>query len=286
MSVTQSVSSGPAEGQAATSTPEGASAEGTTASMEPRTSATPGASEPSAPDAGSLDRMARLRQLVRKDGKSAEEAAIEVGVDPIIAQLWLRLPDDLWPGSRVSGGANAIARPMGAGGVAPAAPASGLRRVITCRVPAPAYDRLRASETPLLEAAAVALETGLTLIRPDRSAGGWRFNRRPLAVPVTGDSFTAITELANDAFNGDMREAAGWLIARGVGMAIPLPTVDELAGITHEKEAEPAPRLTTQNTTERVPSPVKGDDTRVRRRCFVATCSAQGRQASPRCAGA
>ncbi|HXI19096.1 MAG TPA: helix-turn-helix domain-containing protein [Chloroflexota bacterium] len=246
MSVTQSVSSGPAEGQAATSTPEGASAEGSTASMEPRTSATPGATEPSAPDAGSLDRMARLRQLVRKDGKSAEEAAIEVGVDPIIAQLWLRLPDDLWPGSRVSGGANAIARPMGAGGVAPAAPASGLRRVITCRVPAPAYDRLRASETPLLEAAAVALETGLTLIRPDRSAGGWRFNRRPLAVPVTGDSFTAITELANDAFNGDMREAAGWLIARGVGMAIPLPTVDELAGITHEKEAEPAPRLTTQ----------------------------------------
>src|SRR5687768_6138696 len=107
-------------------------------------------------DAASLDRMARLRHMVRKEGKTAEEAAEEVGVDPIIAQLWLRLPDDLWPG--MPSGAQPLA-PSGSSAT-PSAPTSGLRRVITCRVPAPAYDRLRAGETPLLEAAASALETG------------------------------------------------------------------------------------------------------------------------------
>src|SRR6266540_2090319 len=153
-------------------------------------------------DAASLDRMARLRHLVRKEGKSAEEAAQEVGVDPIIAQLWLRLPSG--------------AKPLPAAGAsvvpAPSAPASGLRRVITCRVPSPAYDRLRTGETPLLEAAAHALEIGLTLPRPDRAPGGWRFQRRPLAVPVTAPSFDGITNLAKESFNNDLREAAGWLI--------------------------------------------------------------------------
>ena len=179
-------------------------------------------------DAASLDRMARLRHLVRKEGKTAEEAAEEVGVDPIIAQLWLRLPDDLWPG--MPSGTQPLAP---SGGRAPATsgtPVSGLRRVITCRVPAPAYDRLRAGETPLLEAAAGALETGLTLPRPEVAPGGYRFQRRPLAVPVTATALEAITELAKASFNNDVREAAGWLIARGLGMAMPLPTAEELAG--------------------------------------------------------
>ena len=108
-------------------------------------------------DAASLDRMARLRHLVRKEGKSAEEAAEEVGVDPIIAQLWLRLPDDLWPG--MPSGAQPLAPVGGRTTAGTTAPVSGLRRVITCRVPAPAYDRLRTGETPLLEAAASAVSS-------------------------------------------------------------------------------------------------------------------------------
>src|SRR5262245_16741429 len=52
------------------------------------------------PEAGSLERMARLRRRVREDGVEPETAARELGVDPIIAQLWLRLPDDLWPSAR------------------------------------------------------------------------------------------------------------------------------------------------------------------------------------------
>jgi hypothetical protein len=113
--------------------------------------------------------------------------------------------------------------------------------VITCRVPAPAYDRLRAGDAPLLEAAAAALETGLTLPRPDPAPGGWRFQRRPLAVPVTASALDAITQLAKDSFNNDLREAAGWLIARGMGMAIPLPTADELAG-NFQVRIAPTPR--------------------------------------------
>ena len=189
-------------------------------------------------DAASLDRMARLRHLVRKEGKSAEDAAEEVGVDPIIAQLWLRLPDDLWPGMP-SGSQplpSSAGRPPLAG--APSAPVSGLRRVITCRVPAPAYDRLRSGDAPLLEAAASALETGLTLPRPDVAPGAYRFQRRPLAVPVTAGSLDSITALARDAFNNDLREAAGWLIARGLGMALPLPTAEELAGTYQPRPAQ------------------------------------------------
>lgn len=196
----------------------------------------------------SVDRMARLRHLVRKEGKTAEEAAGEIGVDPIIAQLWLRLPDDLWPGSRAAVPAGA---PPAAAPPVPTAPASGLRRVITCRVPAPAYDRLRAGETPLLEAAAGALETGLSLARPEPAPGGWRFPRRPLAVPVTAAAFTAIMQLAGEAFNGDVRDAAGWLIARGLGMALPLPTKDELAGIIAPPVAAPAPRHSATAATAR-----------------------------------
>ena len=212
--------------------------------MSTSTSPTPGKTAPTADpldttrDSASLDRMARLRHLVRKEGKSAEEAAEEVGVDPIIAQLWLRLPDDLWPG--MPSGAQPLA-PVGTRAPgAPAAPVTGLRRVITCRVPAPAYDRLRAGETPLLEAAAAALETGLTLPRPEVAPGGHRFQRRPLAVPVTAGSFDAITQLAQEAFNNDVREAAGWLIARGLGMALPLPTADELAGTYQPRVAQQA----------------------------------------------
>lgn len=187
-------------------------------------------------DAASLDRMARLRHLVRKEGKSAEEAAEEVGVDPIIAQLWLRLPDDLWPG--MPSGAQPLVPSGTRAGATPTAPTSGLRRVITCRVPAPAYDRLRGGEAPLLEAAAGALETGLTLPRPEVAPGGYRFQRRPLAVPVTAASFEEITKLAQESFNNDLREAAGWLIARGMGMALPLPTPEELAGTYQPKPVQ------------------------------------------------
>ena len=182
-------------------------------------------------DTASVERMARLRQLVRVDGMSTEAAAAEIGVDPIIAQLWLRLPDDLVPAKRgtLAGVSTATAAPT------LTAPMSGLRRVVTCRVPTPAYDRLRTGEVPLLEAAAKALETALSLPKPEQAPGGWRFTRRPLAVPVTGPTFDAVTQLAADHFRGDARDAAGWLIARGLGMALPLPTADELAGITPAK---------------------------------------------------
>jgi hypothetical protein len=204
---------------------------------------TPGqasASPDPAQESTSLERMARVRRLVRQEGKSADEAAQLVGVDPIIAQLWLRLPDDLWSAGR-AGLAESTTAAVASPAPPPAAPLSGLRRVITCRVPTPAYDRLRAGTTPLLEAAAQALDMGLSLPRPEPLPGGWRFARRPLAIPVSGPAYEAIGRLAADAFDGDLRDAAGWLVARGAGMAIPLPTADELAGVVHERAMSVAP---------------------------------------------
>jgi DNA-binding XRE family transcriptional regulator len=52
---------------------------------------------------------------------------------------------------------------------------------------------------------------------------------------VTAATLAAITSLAHEAFDGDVREAAGWLIARGLGMSLPLPTSDELAGVFQER---------------------------------------------------
>ncbi|MBI3972798.1 MAG: helix-turn-helix transcriptional regulator [Chloroflexi bacterium] len=193
----------------------------------------------------SLDRMARLRHLVRNEGMEAEAAAREVGVDPIIAQLWLRLPDDLWPTVRGSAAGGATRPGGGAGSPAgpatvPAAPMSGLRRVLTCRIPVPAFDRLRGGETPILEAAVVALQAGLAQPRPEAASGGARYPRRPLAVPVPATEYTAVLQLAQECFDGDPREAAGWLIARGLGMVLPLPTRDELVETAHSKGVTPA----------------------------------------------
>jgi DNA-binding XRE family transcriptional regulator len=200
----------------------------------PSTASGPGA------DSGSADRMAELRRLVRDEGKSADEAAQVVGVDPIVAQLWLRLPDDLWQGTPSSSSMTGISSGPGAT-LPPVTLSTGLRRVVTCRVPSPAYDRLRSGDTPVLEAAGTALETGLALPLPDRAPGGWRFTRRPLAVPVSAAAFHAIGLLAADHFNCDVREAAGWLIARGLGMALPLPTSEELAGVFLERSTTQTP---------------------------------------------
>lgn len=175
--------------------------------------------------ANPAERMARVRALVR-EGTPLDTAAQEAGVDPLIAQLWLRLPDDLWPKS----GATPV--PAGTSTQPPAVPGlplSGLRRVLTCRIPRPAYDRLRAGFTPMIEAAVVALQRGLDCEKPEVAAGGWRFPRRPLALPLSVDDYAAVVQFAHESFDGDSRDAAGWLIARGMGMALPLPTKDELA---------------------------------------------------------
>lgn len=205
-------------------------------------------------DLRAVARMARLRHLVRKEGMDAEAAAREVGVDPIIAQLWLHLPDDLWPSAGTdsaatddtegkantgavgcaarAGEARAQTSRSGAVKTLPpsSAPAPGLRRVLICRIPSLAFDRLSASGTPLLAAVDAALEKGLKLPRPDVAYGSGRLPRRPLAVPVAAEAYAAIMELARDAFNNDPRDAAGWLIACGLGLALPLPTLEELHG--------------------------------------------------------
>ena len=170
---------------------------------EPATTAAPVAPE-SPESTGSLERMAQLRRRVREDGADPEAAARELGVDPIIAQLWLRLPDDLWPTARSTAsrthpdapGADSAASTTPAPPPPPGIPLGGLRRVLTCRVPAAAIDRLRASEGTVVEAAAQALEAGLSQPLPPVMAGGWRLPRRPLAVPIPADEYRAVLQLA------------------------------------------------------------------------------------------
>ena len=118
----------------------------------------------------------------------------------------------------------------------PTARVSGLRRVITCRVPAPAYDKLR-GKSHLLQAAAAALKEGLELPLPEKASGSLRFSGRPLAIPISADIFDAVSKLAQEFFNSDLRETAGWLIARGLGMKLTLPVEGELLD-AYEKRRE------------------------------------------------
>ena len=168
-----------------------------------------------------VERVAQLRDLVG-NGMSVEGASQEVGVDLAIAQLWLRLPDDLWPEEIPA--APVVVVPA----AAPVQPNGCLRRVVICRIPTPAYDRLRSGDDPILQTAAAALCAGLALPLPEQARGRFLLSRRLLAVPVSREDYTKLFRLACDHFAGDYREAGGWTIARGVGLALLLPCEADL----------------------------------------------------------
>lgn len=158
----------------------------------------------------------RLRDMIRYEGRTPEEAARELGIDPIIASMWLRLPENLW----------------GAGPLLPAAPPTpittppigGIMRVLSCRVPAPAFERLRIGDGSVIERAQSALDAGFQAIDAGMtlplSSARWRGFTRPLALTVDGDTYLRLRDIAGQSFDDDMRDAAGWLIARGVGVSV------------------------------------------------------------------
>ena len=167
------------------------------------------------------DRMARLRSLVRIQGLTIEEAAREIGVDPIVANLWLRLPETFWSTGGAPITTPAVPTPL------TTAPIGGVRRVLSCRVPAPAFERLRVGDGTVIDRALAALEVGLQQLDGGMalpvSGSGWRGFTRSVALTVEGDAYVRLREIAENSFNDDLRDAAGWLIARGVGVAMTNP---------------------------------------------------------------
>jgi DNA-binding XRE family transcriptional regulator len=190
----------------------------------------------------------RLRDMIRNEGRTPEEAARELGIDPIIASMWLRLPENLWgPGPLMpASSATPITTP----------PISGIMRVLSCRLPAPAFERLRVGEGSVIERAKAALDAGFQAIHAGMtlplSGARWRGFTRPLVLTVDGDTYLRLRDIAAQSFDDDMRDAAGWLIARGVGVSVtnlaPARTVAPVASTT--------PTAPTQSTSENSVTPV------------------------------
>ena len=209
--------------------------------------------------------IATLRRLVRRDGRSVEDAAKQIGIDPLIAHLWLRLPEDLW--------APSMEAPMQAPAPPPWRPVPALAstpslaKVITAHLPMPAYDALRQSERPLLEGACEALAAGIAQLRQSIPASGpMTWTTRPLALALRPAAYCAVLELAASHFAHDARLCAGWLIARGLGMALPLPEPAAPGERQRPRAAivaTPAPTATVANAAQPRVSrrpPVPSDD--------------------------
>ena len=203
----------------------------------------------------------RLRDMIRQEGRTPEEAAHELGIDPIVASMWLRLPENLW----------------GTGPLAPSTPPTpittppigGIMRVLSCRIPAPAFERLRVGEGSVIERAQEALDAGFQALDSGMtlplSSARWKGFTRPLALTVDGDTYVRLRDIAGQSFDDDMRDAAGWLIARGVGVSVtnvapvrPVTAVSATAPTTATKPTpiRPAvPASSSASTVRPVPAP-------------------------------
>jgi DNA-binding transcriptional regulator YiaG len=97
-------------------------------------------------------------------------------------------------------------------------------RVLSCRIPAPAFERLRVGEGSVIERAQEALDAGFQALDSGMtlplSSARWKGFTRPLALTVDGDTYVRLRDIAGQSFDDDMRDAAGWLIARGVGVSV------------------------------------------------------------------
>ena len=196
------------------------------------------------------DRMGRLRSLVRVQGLTIDEASREIGVDPIVANLWLRLPETFWSTGGAPITTPAVPTPL------TTAPIGGVRRVLSCRVPAPAFERLRVGDGTVINRALAALEAGLQQLDGGMalpvSGSGWRGFTRSVALTVEGDAYVRLREIAEHSFNDDLRDAAGWLIARGVGVAMTNTVPVRPVAVA------PAPvSLGTGSAGETAPSPIR-----------------------------
>ena len=188
--------------------------------------------------------MAALRRLVREERRAPNEAAVALGIDPLIAMLWLRLPDDLWPTvleQPTSVPAQDMAHQR-------STPLHSLSRVpLTAFIPLLAYSYVclqaqeRGGDGMAIATALDALRAGLAEPLPAIEPGHYRLRRRSLFLLISAAEYTRVEALAAAHFGGDMRKCAGWLIARGLRLQLPLPAPEELRSVPLAPRAEPRP---------------------------------------------
>lgn len=129
---------------------------------------------------------------------------------------------------------------------------TGLNKTIGCELPKQVYIALKTSNTPFLQTIRDALIKGLDQFIPDRPMEGFWWKHTWVIAPVTvpSSNINRLFDIANNYFDNDHKKAAGWLIAQGVGLNLPLPTARELMDkptikpiINNQPPPEPEPVL-------------------------------------------
>jgi DNA-binding XRE family transcriptional regulator len=185
----------------------------------------------SLPELTLAQKQAALRVLVTEQGRDVDAACEHLGVEPLIGRCWLLVADATPPPGPAPASTPA---PRPSGVTLDAACLNHLSVLQTAHVPRVAYDRLREIEAggrDFLAAASQAVRDGLQSAAAAGTRAGWwaQLARRPVGVVVRRQEHADIVALAGAHFAGDARLAAGWLLARGLGLALPLPAPEDFA---------------------------------------------------------
>ena len=124
-----------------------------------------------------------------------------------------------------------------------------LRRVISCFIPAGILEKLKLEGGKLHETVGLALIAGKSYLETEENIHGtvsWQGLKlnRPVSTNIPISTYERIEALAKDKFGGNLKEAFAWMVIRGLGVRLSLPSANpsEPAPVVPRKPPTPPAR--------------------------------------------